>query len=186
MNGLASRGLQVFLPISSKHMFVMFDGSTYAIGSKPSRNVNIYKKDVLKLNILQYLHANENLYFTHERQRSHVEEVQNKAHMYRIPPDERVDRRRATLDEAPRRDVVMINLRKTSYRLALDFVTLRKLSNQGLTPGLRNTYRYQIMKEFAEKTLEGSLSAEEFARFCQSHPPMRRVLPPTWSRLESV
>jgi hypothetical protein len=62
--GLASKGLQIFFPLSPKYMLVFFDRAVYAY--RPRRSIVIEvptPQDMLQLNGLQVVSASENVYF---------------------------------------------------------------------------------------------------------------------------
>jgi hypothetical protein len=61
--GMASKGLQVFLPIWPFLTLVMFDGGVYHFGESKSTSVHVASPhDVHELNMLQVASASENLY----------------------------------------------------------------------------------------------------------------------------
>jgi len=63
--GLASEGLQIFLPLTSKVMLLFYDSNVYRVGSSASQICEIYSKpEVIKLNELQWLNALENIYYS--------------------------------------------------------------------------------------------------------------------------
>lgn len=62
--GFACKGLQVFLPLSPAVQLTYYDGSVYKFGSLGPRAVEVVRAtDVEKLNLLQCLSTDENLYF---------------------------------------------------------------------------------------------------------------------------
>ena len=63
ITGLASKGLQIFMPLSPKICLVLFDPTTYQYGKKGSLLCSIGKLDVERLNILQALNAFDCIYF---------------------------------------------------------------------------------------------------------------------------
>ena len=64
--GFASHGLQVVLPLDSRHALLMFDPSVYAIGRQehPASYVLRQQRDVKELNALQLSVADHNLYYS--------------------------------------------------------------------------------------------------------------------------
>lgn len=63
--GLGQAGLQIFLPLSSKYLILLYDAQTYKVGEKNSRVVVMTSgDDVAALNALQWLNAHENVYFS--------------------------------------------------------------------------------------------------------------------------
>lgn len=62
--GLASKGLQVFLPIDSNKTLLFYDNQSYSVGTKNKPIVKITSpKDVYELNTLQMTSAYKNLYY---------------------------------------------------------------------------------------------------------------------------
>ncbi|MBL8910164.1 MAG: DUF4238 domain-containing protein [Archangium sp.] len=59
--GLAQKGLQVFLPVSSEFTIALFDPTTYAYPAQ--RTCTLNHDDVWQLNALQAMHAQHSLYF---------------------------------------------------------------------------------------------------------------------------
>ena len=60
--GLSSTGLQIFYPINSKFMLFLFDSNFYEIYNLKTLKVN-KNKDIQRLNGLQILNCNDNIYF---------------------------------------------------------------------------------------------------------------------------
>jgi hypothetical protein len=60
--GLASKGLQMFLPLSPKRLMMLYDGGCYAVGTRGNRVVPANDDDVVTLNALQYISCDCNLY----------------------------------------------------------------------------------------------------------------------------
>ncbi|WP_461622080.1 DUF4238 domain-containing protein, partial [Bradyrhizobium sp. 23AC] len=53
--GLASKGLQIFYPISPYHIIILYDEAIYKIGAKKSTSVDVTSvSDVQQLNDLQW------------------------------------------------------------------------------------------------------------------------------------
>jgi hypothetical protein len=61
--GLITKGLQIFCPISPKHYLFFYDSGTYKVGLEKVRMIQVTESDVRQLNKLQFISANENLYF---------------------------------------------------------------------------------------------------------------------------
>ena len=62
--GLASKGLQIFFPISPDKVLLFYDDGAYSVGnrSKPVVNISV-ARDVFEINTLQMCSAYENIYF---------------------------------------------------------------------------------------------------------------------------
>lgn len=62
--GIASKGLQIFFPMSPKLAIMLYDSRVYRVGSKAARVIDIAeKRDIDQLNCLQMVSAHENIYF---------------------------------------------------------------------------------------------------------------------------
>lgn len=62
--GLASKGLQIFYPLSPKHLLYMYDRDVYSCGSHRDSVMHVpTDDDVLQLNTLQVASALENVYY---------------------------------------------------------------------------------------------------------------------------
>jgi Protein of unknown function (DUF4238) len=62
--GLASKGLQIFLPLDPEKLLVLYDDATYRVGSDSKELIGIPNaRDVYELNALQTCSASENIYF---------------------------------------------------------------------------------------------------------------------------
>lgn len=64
--GTASKGLQVFFPISPACMILLYDGSVYKVGGRRERTVRLsQQRDMDQINTLVLANAEENIYFLH-------------------------------------------------------------------------------------------------------------------------
>ena len=62
-----AKGLQIFYPISPRHCFLFYDETTYGFGNRTGRIIKINKElDVEQINLIQYINANNNLYFNED------------------------------------------------------------------------------------------------------------------------
>lgn len=78
--GIATKGLQIFFPISPNHMLCFYDDWAYKIGEKFKDVIEITNiEDIEKLNYLQVLNCNDHLYFNHEVNESYLRQLFSKA-----------------------------------------------------------------------------------------------------------
>jgi len=64
-NGLGSRGLQMLMPASPRHLIVLYDSEVYKLGTRGSGQVSLtVTDDVQVVNAMQYRYAEGNLYHT--------------------------------------------------------------------------------------------------------------------------
>jgi hypothetical protein len=74
--GAACRGLQVFLPLAPTVSALLFDMGVYKVGRRGTAHASVATPaDVLVLNQLAYLAAQENLYFANWRERDSVDRL---------------------------------------------------------------------------------------------------------------
>ena len=84
--GLGNTGLQIFFPLSPRHMLVLYDGGVYRIGGSshllPHSQLT-GEDDVRALNVLQAVAADETLYYGSETRGTDVDEMIAAAAPYR-------------------------------------------------------------------------------------------------------
>ena len=77
--GFSCKGLQIFLPISPTILLHYYDNSCYKTGDKKSLTVKITEqRDMDSLNLLQYVNASENIYYS-DAQKSRVKSLKSAA-----------------------------------------------------------------------------------------------------------
>jgi hypothetical protein len=84
--GLASKGLQIFLPLGPRHMLMLYDGDVYRVGGRKYLETHIQigrEDDVSALNELQAANADEVLFFSQDTNGSHVREAVTSASKHR-------------------------------------------------------------------------------------------------------
>ncbi|WP_153788995.1 DUF4238 domain-containing protein [Pseudomonas sp. EMN2] len=70
--GLSCKGLQIFLPLSPTILLHYYDSACYKLGDRKSSAVRITElRDMDSLNLLQFVNASENIYFS-DAQKSRV------------------------------------------------------------------------------------------------------------------
>ncbi len=75
--GLASKGLQFFLPLGPRHLLMMYDGGVYRVGGRTHLEpcIEAQEHDVAALNALQAANADELLFFSPHTAADHVAEA---------------------------------------------------------------------------------------------------------------
>lgn len=123
--GLASKGLQIFFPVSPKHLVVLYDGKVYGVGSKKCDVVDVSDaRDMEQLNRLQFISALENVYFhgkcypvLREFHASERYRRPRKSHMQVFPSEETVEHRK---------ELLMMSREDVRTELDLSFLRLLK------------------------------------------------------------
>ena len=125
VTGTLSTGLQIFVPLSPKHLLMLYDGRIYQVGSP--KNLLVTKKlensDVTKLNRLQVHSADQNLYFNDWNHESFVEYVVRKSIGQRLADPVEVEE---LVDPTNDRHVLIHQYhRMPNLMLRLSFLTFR-------------------------------------------------------------
>ena len=130
--GLASRGLQIFVPISPSLLLVLYDGSTYKIRRLTDRwlhrSVIDDVTDIDQLNLTQMLSAERNVYFSNWGQLHDIER--------RVPNFEKMEVkdlqtvREYQQDNNPNRALLHMFEQMVDMSLDLSFMTIKNRANQ--------------------------------------------------------
>lgn len=74
ITGLAKKGIQLMIPLSPSNYFILYDYTVYKIGDRKQYTITVNNtNDVDKLNLLQLLSANENIYFDSSIKQDYIE-----------------------------------------------------------------------------------------------------------------
>lgn len=129
LTGGLCRGIQVFVPLSPKHMLMLYDESVYEVGGRPAKGERqdvtsrILNQDVTSLNAMQVHSADHNLYFNDWSMVGYVEHVEKKAIGKRQTDRTRVDEFVAEGDS--RRSLITEYEEMPNLALRLSFVRLQ-------------------------------------------------------------
>jgi hypothetical protein len=86
ITGLGTRGLQIFFPISSAHMLIFYDSTTYKIGNKRDDNVFVTKEiEIDQLNMLQCMNSNQIVFYNHFTNSAYVRKLFDKTSNFQRP-----------------------------------------------------------------------------------------------------
>jgi hypothetical protein len=122
--GYLSSGLQIFLPVSPRHMLLFYDAKVYRVGRSTDRAVPIARRrDVENLNALQLNSAIASLYYS-GCPRTEASIGRLPLHRHR-PQHELVTSSPARPDDA-RRDLFHLFERAPSVRLNVSFISIAK------------------------------------------------------------
>lgn len=85
--GIQCIGLQIFLPLDSRHLLMIYDDDVYRVGGAGRKHfethIEITEADVAALNVLQAANADEVLYYSPDTDLGHVREAIALAKPYR-------------------------------------------------------------------------------------------------------
>lgn len=161
--GLAKSGLQIFFPISPKHVIIFYDSSLYEIGERKHHVVHVRSKhDVKWLNRLQHLNARSCVYF---RDKEIAEAVKES---FRTDKD---DMRPKISTTALNGNETLIHQTKQELRVngVPSFCAFSKRRSDKLVPTgkvpYRNPEEVNLRKLFGTYVLEGRYQRNEFNSF---------------------
>jgi hypothetical protein len=81
--GLASKGLQIFCPISPRLSIILYDARVYKIGYKKQSAITTVKEiNIHQLNLLQVLNCGENIYFNDKMSEYQINNLIEKSEKY--------------------------------------------------------------------------------------------------------
>ncbi|MBE9054029.1 DUF4238 domain-containing protein [Nostocales cyanobacterium LEGE 11386] len=82
--GLASKGLEIFLPLSPQIILILYDKDVYKVGAKNQACIQLTMDiDIKALNLIQYINANKNIYFNENFSEKQVQDLLRTANRYR-------------------------------------------------------------------------------------------------------
>jgi hypothetical protein len=87
ITGIASTGLQVFLPIGPRHLLMLYDKNVYRVGGRKQFDTYIdtcNETDVAGFNSLQIANADEVVYFNAETSEDHVRQAAESGMRFRL------------------------------------------------------------------------------------------------------
>lgn len=174
--GFACKGLQIFFPLDSKQIMLLYDSAIYRIGSDKKFVININSnKDIYNLNTLQMCSASENIYFedytynTKALHRKAMPFMRNKKTDLKIFPQYENDSKKSELLMTSREDV--------RTNLSISFITIRKTAKRWrasfkkkrLQPALivRNQQLCDDFMKFQDEFKNRNYSPEDFFKFIQ-------------------
>ncbi|MFH1071950.1 MAG: DUF4238 domain-containing protein [Nanoarchaeota archaeon] len=148
--GFASKGLQVYFPISPRHMLLLYDPKYYSIPLTKNLSITLSKKkDIRRINGLQILHADSNIYY-HEYDQKQLEiqhgELSGKRETGMII-------RPVAVKKTPEgaSELIQFSSKHPQYDLTkLSFLSIRDDADP--IPGVRNIEAVELHRKFTKET----------------------------------
>lgn len=168
--GYASKGLEIFIPISPKISIMFYDESVYKVGYRKRSTVEVYNEnDVKALNSLQYLNAEENVYFTEDVQRSYIDGLDGSLAKFKKMEKSNLDKYYGPTDEEGNHLLFHIYGNDIRAKIDLSFVgTLKKATRYVLgakAVHVRDEYLCQSLDEFIKKVDRGKYKVTDFWKY---------------------
>jgi hypothetical protein len=136
--GLASKGLEIFFPISPRHLILLYDDNVYKVGARKVNVINIdNSSDMAQINRLQYVSALENIYFSNQKHPALLELEKSNKYLRRqktytryLPGDGAEEYQKGLLlssseDVQPDLDISFIKLAKPAKVWLVNFLKLK-------------------------------------------------------------
>jgi len=169
--GLASKGLQIFYPVSPYHMVVLYDDAIYKMGARKARSVDVTSvADVQQLNDLQWLNALENIYFDNTQPLSEIDRGYQRNALRRDPEKTIVKESEPTVGaDGMLSSIIMAAKPEPKIGLRLEFLKcLRAMPDEEKTfegPLVRDPERVALHDAFLKAVDNGRYKASEFGKF---------------------
>jgi hypothetical protein len=166
--GMASKGLELFLPISPQLTLVLFDKDVYKIGTRNKDCIRTKaSSDIKVLNLLQCINADHNIYFNDEFSEEQAQDLLRMASRYRKQKKVYLN---THLNEFNNRTLLHCYSSEIKCSLRLSFVNLLTqaksyfVEQTGIAP-VRNEDICFLYKKFQKMVAQGSYKDNEFYKF---------------------
>lgn len=178
--GIASKGLQIFFPISPKYLVILYDGKVYGVGSKKCDVVDVTNAcDIEQLNRLQFVSALDNVYFRdkcypvlQEFQASEYYRRLQKSHMQVFPGEQTAEYRK---------ELLLMSKSDVRTELELSFLRILKPAKewrrafQAINPQpavvIRNEELLKDHEDFMKLVDAKQYKSSEFFKYvCENYP----------------
>lgn len=172
--GVASKGLEIFLPLSPTHLLMFFDSDVYKVGAKNSMIIPVNdKKDIESLNLLQCINCNKNLYFNQDFTKSQICQLAKKSLRFRQQEKVEIKKFMQKISEKKKKILLMNHMCELKCSLALSFINFTKkakkfsLGNEVLHLRDENRARYyqDLYDEFGTLVKKGRYRRSDFWEF---------------------
>jgi hypothetical protein len=168
--GHASRGLQIFFPISPEIGLFLYDRDIYKVGPVGRTVISISKEDVDHLNALEYINTQNNIYFADEKHADYVRRIAKLHEHHRQPAFGKFE---VTKTERTA-ELITMGASDPKFVPALGFCKVKRRVDKMPIPGVRDPAMVRIVKDFSD-TMEKRGEPMEFGPFLAKHPLARQT-----------
>jgi hypothetical protein len=169
---LVARGLQKFLPLSPRHVLVLFDSETYKVGGRKLRHTNVdvtHDGDVDELNLLQAINADDTLYFNDDAKEGYVKDLARRARKQRQRERPTVTKHKGIAPDGTVGDIyatsyvdIRKNLKLRCIKI-LPSATARPLDR--LAVQARDIHLLNLFNDFQEEVQAGGYKPTHFGKW---------------------
>ena len=165
MCGIGNKGLQMFLPISPNHCLFLFDGLMYKVTGDANSPIQLNNSvDIDRINKLQYINCDENIFFGPSMSHEYLKSFQTK-NLQKLREEKPRVRRYETA-------LVGKSAREIRCGLQLSFLQLQKRAKQDYAGKeiqiVRNPRLCQAISEFDALVLTGQASRDEWSDYLKA------------------
>lgn len=155
--GLQSPGLQIFWPLDTKHMLVLYDKEFYNFKVASNKCVKIcLEKDIDALNSMQFFSCSNNIFFADQSQNENIKSLHSKYKDLINEEYQAIDTIKRTKSNGQESEIVNTYTRDINYRLILSFMYFNM-----------NATAIDIARDFSICDLVDQLFMEEDEQFDQ-------------------
>jgi len=155
--GYGTLGIQFYCPLSPTKCLVLYDKNCYKFGNRKDRFIKVnLESDVQTINELQYINANEVVYFRTQNQANQISQIHEKLNRYKRKEKVKVTeyiQQGSTKEKGS--SLIMSSATNIEIDLNLSFLKFTKKSNQiklsNRAVQFRSDKILQMMKEDREK-----------------------------------
>jgi hypothetical protein len=172
--GLASKGLEIFLPLSPKFTLILFDKDVYKVGTRNQTSVKVDSlDDITALNLLQCINANKNIYFNEDFSEDEIQKLLISAEPYRRQTKANWDQYSTKVENENQKILLHLYGSDVKCSLKLSFISLVEKA-KSYTLGqkvthLRNEPLYHLYIKFLELVDQGLYNPSDFYEFMNDY-----------------
>lgn len=178
-NGLASKGLEIFFPVSPQILLLFYDNEIYRIGSNKTDIIEITSlEEVRRINKLQWLNAHDNVYFSTE---SETESIKQQSELFQPERIAKIPRMVAYKKLCPSpgytsESVYQVSNHQLRTQLQLSFISIReskrKIPLENRRPNVRNPLLLSKFNEYEKlfKAAAGNYDGGDFWEYLEMNP----------------
>lgn len=130
--GLVSRGLQIFLPLSPQCLLILYDKGIYSTPNNCSITNEITNKDSDAINSLQFINADQNIFFDSIQQKDEILRISGQAERLRLDRGVKNQKYDSFKDGRPNKSsTLIVSYYKTpNIHMSLSFLKVKRTSKK--------------------------------------------------------
>ncbi|AUT04720.1 hypothetical protein CLI64_30250 (plasmid) [Nostoc sp. CENA543] len=168
--GLASKGLEIFLPLSPQIILILYDKDVYKVGAKNQVSIQLTMDiDIKALNLIQYINANKNIYFNENFSEKQVQDLLRTANRYRRQLKANWDKYPKKVENEKQKILLHLYGSDVKCSLKLSFISiLKKAKSYSLgqkVTHVRNEQLCRLHEEFLDLVDKGLYHPFDFYDF---------------------